>query len=365
MKQRRGGVHYQGRCLYLITLALASFPAQLSLALTARRPFKHTIHQSTSDLHARWQRSGEIYPENDGNGMEKEKQVQRPTMTEVETQGPSTTPGKPKIVVLGASGKIGRLVVQQLMEMPNLDATIVAFVRDYDKACRVFYDDVLVPRTQSRRGPQLQIVVGNLVPPEDLPGFVDQEEVFWEETAKSASRFYKTKLRDYDNRELLPDTNESLEDAIKGCTTVISCVGAVRPTNIWTDYIQIPVWRLFRKDVSGWCRDERHPYYIHYLSTKKALAIAESEQRRRDTAVEDQGKDGDETPAADRIRFIRISDLCLSKEAWSFIPVVTNVIQSMVFRYQDMAERLLEQSTAVDTVILRPGDLTDEERVSA
>ena len=142
-------------------------------------------------------------------------------------------------------------------------------------------------------------------------------------------------------------------------------MGAVRPTNVWSDYIQIPVWRLFRKDVSGWCRDERHPFYVHYLSTRKALGFAESEQRRRDAATGDKEKDGDETPAADRIRFIRISDLCLSKKPWSFIPLVTNVIRSMVFRYQDMAERLLEQSTAVDTIILRPGDLTDEERVSA
>ena len=46
--------------------------------------------------------------EEDDDDREKEKQTLRPTMTESEVQGPAVQPEKPKIVVLGASGRIGR-----------------------------------------------------------------------------------------------------------------------------------------------------------------------------------------------------------------------------------------------------------------
>lgn len=361
MNQRCRRTVSQKNGVYFAILASIFIQLQLCSCWTTRKPFKYVNRQSTLHRHARWKR-GEIHSEDD---MEREKSNERPTLTETAPLGPTTTPDKPKIVVLGASGKIGRLVVQQLMEMPNLEATVVAFVRDYDKACRVFYDEVLVPRTQTRRGPKLQIVVGNLVPPEELPAYVDEDEALWEKKAQSASQFYKTKVLDYDNRDLLPNINEALEEAIKGCTTIISCVGAIRPTNLWSDYIQLPIWRVLRKDVSSWCNDERHPYYVHYISTRKVLGLAEIEQRRREATIseEEDGK-GKKKPTQERIRFIRISDLCLSKQPWSFVPLVTNVIQSMVFRYQDMTERLIEESAVVDTIILRPGDLTDEERVS-
>lgn len=48
--------------------------------------------------------------EDDDDETEVERQVLRPTMTESEVQGPVTQPEKPKIVVLGASGRIGRYV---------------------------------------------------------------------------------------------------------------------------------------------------------------------------------------------------------------------------------------------------------------
>ena len=44
----------------------------------------------------------------DDDATEVERQVLRPTMTEFEVQGPMLQPEKPKIVVLGASGRIGR-----------------------------------------------------------------------------------------------------------------------------------------------------------------------------------------------------------------------------------------------------------------
>lgn len=149
----------------------------------------------------------------------------RPTQTLLGTDGPSLVPPKPKIVVLGATGKVGRLVVRQLLEMTSVDMTIVAFVRDYDKAINVLYDDLVVAKSSQNgnKGPQLEIVQGNLVPPEELPGFTferSEEEQVWKETALSASKFFGTKVGDYDNREFLPDINEALKDAIEGCTTV-------------------------------------------------------------------------------------------------------------------------------------------------
>jgi hypothetical protein len=47
--------------------------------------------------------------EEEGDGStEVEKQLLRPTLTEFEVQGPALQSEKPKIVVLGASGRIGR-----------------------------------------------------------------------------------------------------------------------------------------------------------------------------------------------------------------------------------------------------------------
>jgi hypothetical protein len=63
-----------------------------------------------------------------------------------------------------------------------------------------------------------------------------------------------------------------------------------------------------------------------------------------------------------RIRFIRISDLCVTQAPWCLVPVLTNLFHSMVFRYQDMAEKAMESSPFVDTVTIRPGDLVDDER---
>jgi len=318
----------------------------------------------------------------------------RPTETVTEVPEPPVFPEKPKIVVLGASGRIGRHVIRQLLER-NVDATIVAFCRDYDKACRVLYDDVLVlsSRRKTRRGPKLQIVQGDLVPPEELPASYyyskrrygddageDEEESDWLRRAESAAKFYGTSVGEYDNRnDAGDDGHEALEQAIRGCTTIISCVGSVRPTNIWTDLLARPLLRILRRDVSAWCADKRHPYYVNYVSTRKALAFAEREQLRREAAVaaerraeeEASGRTGSPQQCTSskstgtsipRIRFVRISDLCVSQHPWDFVPLVTNALHSMVFRYQDMTEQLLESSDVVDTVVLRPGDLVEEER---
>ena len=326
-----------------------------------------------------------LYPSFDGGmemGGEQEPQRQprpRPTMdpiteTSFDFLGPRSITAKPKIVVLGATGRIGRNVIRQLMQT-KCDMEIVAFVRSYDKAIRVLYDDQVFVSGGGNAGsnrkngrPTLQIIQGDLVPPEELPGFVQdntEDENEWKETANSASDFYGTKVKDYDNRELLPDVNESLEDAIRDCTTIISCVGSVRRTHLWHDVLARPLVRLLKADVSSWCKDGRHPFYVNYASTRKALGFAERDQIRREaaatTVAEAEGLDLNEIYVP-RIRFIRISDLCVGYKPWGIVPMVANAFHSLTFRYQEMAEQLLEESSLVETVTLRPGDLVDEER---
>jgi hypothetical protein len=366
-------------CLLLWTSHL---PPNSALTVACESPTKRTSsalfgnfksHRTPiTALRARLGARHRFHGEGDGDSdMERQRSVERPTETFLEVLGPGVSPAKPKIVVLGATGKVGRLVVKQLLEMTSIDMTVVAFCRNYDKAISVLYDDMVVAKQGSNKGPRLQIVEGDLVPPEELPGFCDddsEDEQVWMDMAQSASQFYGTSVKEYDNREMLPEINEALQDAIKDCTTVISCVGSVRATNVWTDFLARPFSRLLRPDVSTWCKDGRHPYYVHYVSTRKALGYAEREQLRREAAAmalaESEDLEVDEL-SVPRIRFVRISDLCVGHKPWHFVPLVTNVIQSVVFRYHEMAEQLLDQSTMVETIVLRPGDLVDEERVSS
>ena len=349
----------------------------------------HKQHRTTNGkINRRFKPRSDIYlygpfdgeMEMGGEQEPKRQRKSRPTMdpttdTSFDYLGPRSIPEKPKIVVLGATGRIGRNVIRQLMQM-KCDMEIIAFVRSYDKAIRVLYDDRVfvssggtadVNRNNNGR-PTLQIVEGDLVPPEELPGFVQdntEEENEWRKTAKSASDFYGDKIQDYNNRELLPNVNESLEDAIRDCTTIISCVGSVRRTHLWHDVLARPFVRLLKADVSSWCKDSKHPFYVNYASTRKTLGYAEREQVRREaaaaTVAESEGLDLNEIYVP-RIRLIRISDLCVGYNPWGIVPVVANALHSLTFRYQEMAEQILEDSSLVETVTLRPGDLVDEER---
>jgi hypothetical protein len=300
-----------------------------------------------------------------------QRSTDRPTETAFAVDPPEIIPSTPKIVVLGATGRVGRLVVRQLLELESIDMTVVAFVRNYDKAIRILYDDMVFAKANNnkKRGPKLQIMEGDLVPPEELPGFAyddSEDETEWQRTADSAAKYFGNKVKDYDNRELLPDINESLQEALKGCSTVISCLGTVRPTNLWTDLLARPFWRILKADVSSWCEDGRHPYYVHYTSTRKALGYVEREQIRREAAAATTFADDENDKSkisVPKIRFIRISDLSVGQKPWNLVPLITNVVQSVVVRYHEMAEQLLEASSRVETIVLRPGDLVDDERV--
>jgi hypothetical protein len=66
----------------------------------------------------------------------------------------------------------------------------------------------------------------------------------------------------------------------------------------------------------------------------------------------------------DRIKFIQISDVNVGRNPWRLGNVLTNVFRSVAFQYDDMAEKLLKNSKLVDTIVLRIGDVTAEDRVS-
>ena len=310
---------------------------------------------------------------------------ERPTQPVLAVEPEATLPETPKIVVLGASGRVGRLVIKELMAMSDVDMTVVAFVRDLKKANRVlFQDDFVLRRRPGQRpsGPVLEMVVGDLVPPEELPGFYDREEEDdWKRRATSTAKYFGSKRDDYDNRDKVTvNANEALEEAIQGCTTIISCVGSQRLSNWVFDFF--PFWRIFNKDASRWCKDPKHPYYVVYQSTRKALELAEAEQRKRNTIIDKTAKeetDDDDldyedfefqftddpkkevTKISDRIRFIRLSDLAVSRKPFYFIPLMLNTFNSMVLRYHEMAERLLQESELVDAIILRVGDFPNDE----
>jgi hypothetical protein len=78
---------------------------------------------------------------------------------------------RPKVVVFGASGRLGRRIIQTLMSS-QVDVDVVAFVRDYDKLNRALYnnEDLVLAEMLQRedRGPKLRIIIGDLVYSEDI-----------------------------------------------------------------------------------------------------------------------------------------------------------------------------------------------------
>ena len=300
---------------------------------------------------------------------------------------PKTQPKSipPKVIVLGSTGRIGRRVIRQLMSLES-DITVVAFVRDYERACEVLYDELLIER--NAKGPKLQLVVMDLVPKSFVAGYnpkVENEDEDDEEYSVSASRFYKNDLEDYDFRtskfDDALDLNPYLpmKDAITNATAIISTVGTVRSTIPFADYLLKP-WRIFLSP-RIWCTDASHPYYVNYMAHKKVLEYCEEAQRsrnrewrvwqnnekRRAAKSAENGEENENenaTEKVEKIRIVRITDHCLANPAWDVVNVMTNILRSMVFRYQAKCEMLLSSSNLVDTIVLRPGDLVDDRRVS-
>jgi len=296
------------------------------------------------------------------------------------------------VVVLGAGGTIGRKIVRRLLANPFLGGTVTAFVRDHDSA-RQFVSDVsrvwaapetidigalrktMSPRQikkhimRERRKPKFRVVVGDLVDFEELPdsGRGEEGEPDYrvnppcEEINGVPVKFIGS-LGGPRNADI------ALRDAILGSSTsaVVSCVQSERGSKLWTDYLAVPILRLFRRDARRWCDDPKHPFYVDYRINQRALYYGEFEQRKRDefqgALEQSSGKKLDQEPPQ-RLRFIRISDMRLQRKPWDLKACVVNAFRSMKFRYQDMTDRLMEETKYLDTVVLRPGTLVGWSRV--
>jgi len=134
---------------------------------------------------------------------------------------------KPKpVLVVGATGEVGKRVVLQLLKQ---NIPVRAFARSYEKTVKLFGDYA------KGRGSLLEVCVGDLNEP------------------------------------------DTLEVAVRGCDSVISVSGTVRLSRL-SDFLP---WRLFRSDVSSWCSDKTHPYYTNYKSQQVLFSLAEKYELKK------------------------------------------------------------------------------------
>lgn len=133
------------------------------------------------------------------------------------------------ILVVGATGRVGRRVVQRLL---GEGRPVRALVRNPDKAKEIF------GTATKLEYPPLEIFVAD--------------------------------LGDYERYENV------LDKAVSGCDCIISMMGVVRFAKL-SDFLP---WRLFNWDVSSWAGRD-HPFYGNYLGQKKLIELAERHKIKR------------------------------------------------------------------------------------
>jgi len=323
-------------------------------------------------------------------------------LTQVLSSKIGSIPTRPKVVIFGATTSIGLQIVQTLMES-KVDVDVVAFIKDYSDWISVNRGEGMFADVVQRRdiGPTLTVMEGDLI-------CLHQES---------------NSINDDNSTETILDmkeyNDEQLHQAISGSTALISCLQPSRPTNFYTDYFRVPFLRILNFNVSSWCRDEGHPYYV-YMANKRILQEAELEQSRRMGVIEfererrrledqlekQRTKDDKEYDTRialelrrkrqrlgkidtystsqlfedlittnetmslksaglkDRMKFIRISDLNVGRNPLRLGNILTNIFGSVMMRYEDMCEKLLKESELIDTIAMRIGDVVRVERVS-
>ncbi|CAJ1948479.1 unnamed protein product [Cylindrotheca closterium] len=140
------------------------------------------------------------------------------------------------VLVVGATGKVGRKVVRTLLDQK---LRVRALVRNETKAVELFAKEMMSSAKAKDDGdsPMLEFVVSDL-------GKADRK---------------------------------ALETAVQGCQSIISVSGAMRFSKL-TDFLP---WRLFQQDTSKWCDDTSHPYYANYRAQKLLIDLAAEYQCRR------------------------------------------------------------------------------------
>ena len=128
------------------------------------------------------------------------------------------------VLVVGATGKVGRKVVRQLLDRK---VPVRALVRNYDKARELFSDYLT--------------------------------------TTKDGESSFKLEICDLGTAD-----RKCLESVVDGCEAIISVSGAMRFSK-FTDFLP---WRLFQEDASNWCSDRSHPVYANYKTQQLLIDLA-------------------------------------------------------------------------------------------
>lgn len=129
-----------------------------------------------------------------------------------------------------------------------------------------------------------------------------------------------------------------LESVVEGCEAVISVSGTSRISKI-SDFLP---WRLFEEDASTWCDDRSHPVYANFKAQKLLIDLAAEKGCSR---------------------FVRLTGLSSGFSPFNPVSMIFSSVLSLSSRYHFLCEQYLRNSS-VPYVILRPGGLADEDRVS-
>jgi hypothetical protein len=152
------------------------------------------------------------------------------TASSAASQSPGSAAGAAgPVLVVGATGKVGRRVVQKLLAR---SVPVRALVRSPRKAAEV------LGTSEGYEYPPLEIVVADLGRYEDYEGVLDR--------------------------------------AVEGCSAIVSVSGAVRFSRL-ADFLP---WRMFRIDPTGWA-DREHPYFANYRAQQVLIRLAEKHSIRR------------------------------------------------------------------------------------
>jgi len=174
------------------------------------------------------------------------------------------------IPVLGATGRIGRRIVRDLMSTGSRDLTVVAVVRDFEKARRVLREDYdggknefggsLMVRGErlSSDSPNLRMACVDLV--------TEGEVHHGGDGSNERKKRGRNNAKGDDNNNDDPGFNDNdiLREALRGCTAVVSALGTNRKTNLFSEYFLRP-WRIIRSP-RLWCEDPSHPHYVSWES---------------------------------------------------------------------------------------------------
>lgn len=214
--------------------------------------------------------------------------------------------GRGPVLVVGATGKVGRRVVSQLLSPSSSTKTtpprpVRALVRNTTKANELFdFQSTSYGSTSTASPSDLELI--------------------------------HCDLSIYDD----PQTVEILNKAIQGCDAIISVSGTFRFSKL-SDFLP---WRLFQHDASKWCTDRTHPYYVNYMAQKLLVELAEKHNVKR---------------------MVRLTGLSVGFSPFNPVSALFSGLLSMTSRYHFLAEECFRNSK-VQSIILRPGGLAEEER---